>query len=74
MAPYQTLLQSGKRRIADLNGQITTRDHNDVTGCDDLVDILHGLGALNLCDDVSVAVSCTQQLACLPNIFSLAGK
>ena len=70
--PDQALLQTRHRRVADLDREIAARHHDHVARVDDRADVLHGLGALDLRDDVRLPARGAQQRARLLDVLGIA--
>ncbi len=57
----QALLQTGHRRVTHFDRKVAARHHDHVAGVDNVADVLHRLGTLDLRDDVPVPTRCPQQ-------------
>ena len=67
----QVLLNARQLRVAHLDAEIAARDHDDVSGIDNGVDIIDCLGALDLGDDQAVT---TGLLIQLPSFFYVLAR
>ena len=68
------LLEPGNGRVADLDRQVSARNHDAVGRVDDLLQRGNRLGALDLGDEQCLAASGAQQLARHVHVFLVLGK